>query len=219
MVLRKDICEMNSDSPPKADAGLKPGGFTPQGWKNWSIRTYLVTIIYVSVCMLTRSVESACWAGSGEADWRKRSVIFSPCNETVKASCHHGVYFSLKSKPGFLYSAHIVNSIVLTLIITAFLSSTSWYSQVVDSQLWHFVHWTSTKWASVKVVECYLNPPVAVWLSTPAAGTPCKSPGTYSSHTFQATFFSWLLFKCFHQFFIHSLFFFELPLCADSAMH
>lgn len=62
MVLRKDIREMNCDSPPKADAGLKPGEF------NVKLRgvNFILELLHVSShCLL--------WAG--------------PCADTFVRKC------------------------------------------------------------------------------------------------------------------------------------
>lgn len=105
-VLRKDVREMNTNCPPKADTGLKPGEFKV-GLKETNLREVLQNAQPVSdicrvVCVLTQHTHKEFCS---ETDERKRS--FALWNAEVESFCHCQVYFCLKSSPGFLYSAPI----------------------------------------------------------------------------------------------------------------
>lgn len=74
-VLRKDVREMNSDCPPKADAGLKQGEFKVKHSEvNHQHLTKLVHSVYrvpdicVLVCVLTHLAENARRACCSETD-------------------------------------------------------------------------------------------------------------------------------------------------------
>lgn len=128
------------------------------------------------VCVMTENMDQA-----AASHWRKGSFVFAPQNAAAESACHCRVYFYLKSSPGFLYSAPIFPLQRPWLFYNysfgnGSIQCQSWYSQVVDSQLWCFPAWPkkinkkkSVKQASARVVRCYLNPPVTLWLNASAA--------------------------------------------------
>lgn len=104
-VLRKDVREMNTNCPPKADTGLKPGEFKVS-LKETNLTEVLhnahsdIWHLHTGLCFDTTHSKFC-----SETDKRKKS--FALWNAEVESFCHCQVYFYLKSSPGFLYSAPI----------------------------------------------------------------------------------------------------------------
>lgn len=148
-VLRKDVREINADCPPKADAGLKSGETTVflsevnvSGFLHSSPPAPNVCGL---VCVMTKNMDQA-----AARHWRKGSFVFAPQNAAAVSACHCRVYFYLKSSPGFLYSAPIFPLQRPRLFYNYSFGNSSvqcqsWYSQVVDSQLWCFPVWPKKK--------------------------------------------------------------------------
>lgn len=175
-VLRKDVREINGDCPPKADTGLKPGETT----------VCLSEVMSLNFCTARNQLQTSVgWSVLWQKTWirlrlgteEKEVLFFAPQNAAAESACHCWIYFYLKSSPGFLYSAPIFPLQRPRLFYNYSFGNSSvqcqsWYSQVVDSQLWCFPAWQkkkSVKQASARVVRCYLNPPVTLWLNASAA--------------------------------------------------
>lgn len=106
-------------------------------------------------------------------------LFFILWNAAAESSCHCWVYFYLKPSPGSLYSAPIFllqssNSFIITVRKQLCITPVLVFTGGCFTTAIFFPQYKSVKQASARVVSCYLNPPVTLWLNAPAALRHCK---------------------------------------------
>lgn len=146
MVLRKDIQEINSDCPPKTDAGLKPGELKSKSF--WSCMR--------EAQLITESVGGSALPTLGRKG-SQRGLLSQIPFEVLVAFSSQRQPFLLQSSCNY-HGKPEINSFVWV-----------WYSPVVDCD-----HLCVAKRASAAELSCDSSPPVTLWLNAPVTIWRCK---------------------------------------------